>query len=318
MWIEDRFMDAQSQNKLMESAGNNDVLITTDIEKIHNNANEIEIVLGDFPRECLSMLPNLKWFQQFGTGVEWLFNHQELKQQPFILTNCSDGHHDVVADHLMAMLLAVVRDIPSYVKSQSKSTWQHTSLTDCNSLFQLRGKTVLVIGLGSVGLAIIKRLESFGVNIIGVRKNITKSVEHVSKLYSIEELNIAAKEANIVISSLPKTAETSNLFNEKFFNTLNSPSFFFNIGRGNAVDETALINALETEQINGAGIDVTIEEPLNKESALWTTPKLLITPHVGGTYNDVMKIWRDVALDNLDLYQKGAELRNVVDKQSGY
>ncbi|WP_426357711.1 NAD(P)-dependent oxidoreductase [Pseudocolwellia sp. HL-MZ19] len=79
-----------------------------------------------------------------------------------------------------------------------------------------------------------------------------------------------------------------------------------------------MINALETGKLNGAGIDVTIEEPLNKESALWTTPNLLITPHVGGTYNDVMKTWRDVALDNLRLYQEGAELRNIVDKKSGY
>ena len=318
MWIEDRFMDTQSRNSLMQSAGNNEVLITTDIEKIHKYANEIEIVLGDFPREHLSLLPNLKWFQQFGTGVEWLFNHPELKQQPFILSNCSDGHHDVVADHLMAMLLAVVRNIPSYVKSQSKSTWQHTSLTDCNSLFQLRGKTVLVIGLGSVGLAIIKRLEPFGVNIIGVRKNKNKAVEGVSKIYGVDELPLAAQQAEITVSCLPRTEQTTHLFGHDFFQSMKKPSFFFNIGRGNSVDETALVEALNSGILNGAAIDVTAEEPLDKNAALWHAKNLLITPHIGGTYDEVIHTWRNVALDNLRLFMSGDTLRNVVNKNQGY
>ena len=318
MWIEDRFMDTQSHNKLMESAGNNDVLITTDIEKIHKHVNEIEIVLGDFPRECLSMLPNLKWFQQFGTGVEWLFNHPELKQQPFILTNCSDGHHDVVADHLMAMLLSIVRDIPSYVKSQSQSTWQHTSLTDCSSLFQLRGKTVLVIGLGSVGLAIIKRLKPFGVNIIGVRKNKNEAVEGVSKIYGVNELHLAAQKAEITVSTLPRTDQTTHIFGRDFFHSMKKPSFFFNIGRGNSVDESSLIEALNSSILNGAAIDVTAEEPLNSTSLLWSAKNLLITPHIGGTYDEVIHTWRNVALDNLRLYMSDDTLRNLVNKNQGY
>ena len=318
MWIEDRFMDTQSHHALMKSAGNNDVLITTDIEKILKHANEIEIVLGDFPRECLSMLPNLKWFQQFGTGVEWLFNHPELKQQPFILTNCSDGHHDVVADHLMAMLLSIVRNIPSYVKSQSQSTWQHTSLTDCSSLFQLRGKTVLVIGLGSVGLAIIKRLKPFGVNIIGVRKNKNEAVEGVSKIYGVNELHLAAQQAEITVSTLPRTDQTTHIFGRDFFHSMKKPSFFFNIGRGNSVDESSLIEALNSGILNGAAIDVTAEEPLNKNSLLWSAKNLLITPHIGGTYDEVIHTWRNVALDNLRLYMSGDTLRNLVNKNQGY
>ena len=318
MWIEDRFMDTQSHNALMKSAGNNEVLITTDIEKIHKHANEIEIVLGDFPREYLSLLPNLKWFQQFGNGVEWLFNHPELKQQPFILTSCSDGHNDVVADHLMAMLLAVVRNIPSYVDSQIKNTWQHTSLTDCNSLFQLRGKTVLVIGLGSVGLAIIKRLEPFGVNIIGVRKNKNKAVEGVSKIYGLDELHLAAQQAQISVSCLPRTEQTNLLFGRDFFQSMKKPSFFFNIGRGNSVDETSLIEALNTGILNGAAIDVTAEEPLDENAALWRAKNLLITPHIGGTYDEVIQTWRNVALDNLRLFMSGDTLRNLVNKNQGY
>jgi phosphoglycerate dehydrogenase-like enzyme len=318
MWIDNKFMDKAANIKLHEYAGNKEVLITTDINIVLENAADIDIVLGDFPREQLASLPKLLWFQQFGTGVEWLSNHPYLVKAPFLLTNCSDDHHDVVADHLMALVLSITRSIPQFVTSQRKNQWLQTSLTDCDNLFQLRGKTVLVVGLGSVGLAIINRLLPFGVNIIGVRKNISKSVKNVSKLYSIDELGIAAQQANIVITCLPRTDETTHLFNDAFFEAMPKPGFFFNIGRGNAVDETALVNALTTGKLNGAAIDVTIEEPLNNESPLWTAPNLLITPHVGGTYNDVMKTWRDVALDNLVLYQQGAQLRNVVDKQLGY
>ncbi|MCI2285268.1 D-2-hydroxyacid dehydrogenase [Colwellia sp. MSW7] len=318
MWIDNKFMDKAANIKLHEYLGNKEVLITTDINIVLENAADIDIVLGDFPREQLASLPKLLWFQQFGTGVEWLSNHPYLVKAPFLLTNCSDDHHDVVADHLMALVLSITRSIPQFVTGRRKNQWLQTSLTDCDNLFQLRGKTVLVVGLGSVGLAIINRLLPFGVNIIGVRKNISKSVKNVSKLYSIDELGIAAQQANIVITCLPRTDETTHLFNDAFFEAMPKPGFFFNIGRGNAVDETALVNALTTGKLNGAAIDVTIEEPLNNESPLWTAPNLLITPHVGGTYNDVMKTWRDVALDNLVLYQQGAQLRNVVDKQLGY
>ncbi|XPF94451.1 D-2-hydroxyacid dehydrogenase [Colwellia sp. RE-S-Sl-9] len=318
MWIDAKFMDTAANIKLHEYAGNRDVLITTNINLVLENASDINIVLGDFPREYLASLPKLIWFQQFGTGVEWLNSHPNLIQAPFLLTNCSDDHHDVVADHLMALVLSITRGIPQFVNSQNKKQWQQTSLTNCDNLFQLRGKTVLVVGLGSVGLAIINRLIPFGVNIIGVRKNISKSVNNISKLYSIDELNLAAQQANIVITCLPRTDETTHLFNDAFFEAMPEPGFFFNIGRGNAVNETALVNALTTGQLKGAAIDVTIEEPLNKESPLWTAPNLLITPHVGGTYNDVIQTWRDVALDNLALYEQGAELRNVVDKESGY
>lgn len=318
MWIDNKFMDKAANIKLHEYAGNREVIITTDINIVQENAADIDIVLGDFPREYLASLPKLIWFQQFGTGVEWLSNHPYLVKAPFLLTNCSDDHHDVVADHLMALVLSITRGIPQFVSSQRKNQWQQTSLTDCDSLFQLRGKTVLLVGLGSVGLAIINRLLPFGVNIIGVRKNIAKNVQHVNKIYSVADLNTAAKEADIAISCLPRTDETTHLFNQDFFKAMKKPSFFFNIGRGNAVDETALVNALTTGVLKGAGIDVTIEEPLNKNAPLWSTPNLLITPHVGGTYNDVMKTWRDVALDNLALYQQDAPLRNVVNKQLGY
>lgn len=318
MWIDEKFMDPLSYEKLHQYVDEDKTLVTTDIDEVIKHKSSIEMVLGDFPRRHLSILPKLLWFQQFGTGVEWLNEQPHLVDCPFILTNCSDGHHDVVADHLMALLLSITRGIPTFVSSQNKSHWLKTSLTDCDSLFQIRGKTVLIVGVGSVGLAIANRLKPFGVNIIGVRKNADKKVENIDKIFPVDELTIAAKQADIVISCLPRTTQTTHLFDKDFFESIKKPSFFFNIGRGNAVNETALVNALTNGTLKGAGIDVTIEEPLNNNSPLWTAPNLLITPHVGGTYDGVINTWRDVALDNLHRYQTGKELRNIVNKLSGY
>ncbi|MBU2879908.1 MULTISPECIES: D-2-hydroxyacid dehydrogenase [Aliiglaciecola] len=318
MWIEDRFMDAQSHNTLMKYAGKREVLVTTDIEKIHKHINEIEIVLGDFPREYLSLLPNLKWFQQFGTGVEWLQNQPDLVHRPFLLTNCSDGHFDVVADHLMALLLGVLRGIPTAVRNQQKASWQQISLAECDSLFQIRGKTVLLVGLGSVGIAIATRLKAFGAYVIGIRRDPSKTNVNVDEVYPLADLNQVALKANIVVSCLPRTTQTNHLFDSRFFACMKKPAFFFNIGRGNAVNEDELANALTTGVLFGAGIDVCTQEPLSKDSPLWTLDNLLITPHLGGTYDQVIEAWRDVALENLQRYTTEQPLRNQVTKISGY
>ncbi|MCF2947484.1 D-2-hydroxyacid dehydrogenase [Paraglaciecola aquimarina] len=318
MWIEDKFMDTASTTTLLKYAGDREVLVTTDLALIQKYAQDIDIVLGDFPKQYLSLLPNLVWFQQFGTGVEWLQEYPELIDTDFTLTNCSDSHHDVVADHALALILSVIRGIPTSVKNQQHKNWYTTSLTECDSLFQLRGKTVLVIGLGSVGLAIVQRLKAFGANIIGVRKNPSKTTENVDIVYKLQDLPLAVAQANMVISTLPKTHETNELFNIDIFNAMKKPSFFFNVGRGNAVNEHDLATALNQGILKGAGIDVSKKEPLSQSSFLWSTKNLLITPHSGGTYNDVIITWRDLALNNLVLFHQGAKLRNQVVKSHGY
>lgn len=318
MWIEEKFMNAESHETLLKYASKRKVLVTTDLELIRQHAIDIDIVLGDFPRQHLPLLPNLVWFQQFGTGVEWLQNYPELIAAPFTLSNCSDSHYDVVADHALALVLAVLRGIPTFVQSQQNKKWQTTSLISCDSLFQLRGKTVLIVGLGSVGLAIVQRLKAFGVTIIGLRKNVTNNIPDIDKLYKTEELLIAAQQANIIISTLPKTDETDRIFNKNVFNNMPKPSFFFNIGRGNAVEEAHLIKALDAGDLNGAGLDVASLEPLSHDSPLWLAKNILITPHVGGTYGSVIATWRDLAIENLALYSAGKKLRNLVIKSQGY
>ena len=318
MWIDDVFMDTKSRSTLEQYARAYNVMLTTDMQQVLQCANDIEVVLGDFPRQELSSLPNLRWFQQFGTGVEWLQDYPELVHKPFLLTNCSVGHFDVVADHLMALMLGVLRGIPTAVRNQQQAYWQQTSLTECNSLFQIRGKTVLIVGLGSVGIAIAARLKAFGAHVIGIRRDPTKASDNVDEVYPLDKLNEVAKVANIVVSCLPRTTQTYHLFDSHFFACMKKPAFFFNIGRGNAVNEDDLANALSTGILDGAGIDVCTQEPLEKDSPLWALDNLLITPHIGGTYDQVIDTWRDVALDNLQRYTTEQPLRNQVTKASGY
>lgn len=318
MWIEPRFLDDRAHAVLTSSTSKYRLLITEDIDDVLRHASEVDVVLGDFPRQYLSKLPNLKWFQQFGTGVEWLQTHPELIDSRFVLTNCSDGHFDVVADHLMALLLSQTRSIPAFARHQQNRHWQPTSLTDCDTLFTLKDKKVLLVGVGSVGCAIAKRLNAFGARVTGMRREASAPQEYIEAIYPLSALTDRVKDANIVISCLPKTAATDGLFDAQIFKNMRKPAFFFNIGRGNAVDEQALVRALENADLNGAAIDVAQHEPITADSPLWSAPNLLITPHVGGTYNEVTQAWCDVAIDNLQRYLAQQPLRNKVDKKRGY
>lgn len=316
-WLSEAYIDERTVSVVKQYGGGRRILFSTDIAEVLSVAEHIDIVLGRIPLNHLKDLPNLQWFQQFGTGVEWLREHPETVTAPFVLTNCSDGHCQVVADHFFALLLSIARDIPRSVRAQDKQQWDRPVI-DSPSLFCLSGKTMLIVGLGSIGSEIIKRGTAFAMRVTGVRRDVNKTIPGLAALYSIDQLYQAASEADIVVACLPNTTHTDQLFDAGFFQSMKNSAYFFNVGRGTTVDEPALAQALQQQQISGAGLDVFDSEPLDASSILWQAPNLLITPHTGGHYRDVIATWRDVGLDNLQRYDQGLPLRNIVDKSIGY
>ena len=299
-------------------SGGRRILITTDRDTIESELENIEIMLGDVPRDLLAKAPKLAWFQQYGTGVEWLLEHPESAKAPFVLTNCSDDHYAVVADHTFALILSLARGIPQSVRAGDRGKWERSDHLDDKQFFQLRDKTFLIIGLGSIGKEIAKRAAAFGSRVLGVRRDPSKAVPNVERIVGFDQIQEILPEIDIIAASLPHTPATDNLFDATFFAAMKSTSLFFNVGRGNSVNEEALVNALNKGEIAGAGLDVFKQEPLPEDSPLWKAPNLLMTPHLGGCYDRIFDTWTDICLDNLRRYNIGEPLRNVVDKSSGY
>ncbi|MEM9159728.1 MAG: D-2-hydroxyacid dehydrogenase, partial [Verrucomicrobiota bacterium] len=280
-------------------------------------AQEVEIAVGGVPHDYLSACPNLVWYQQFGSGVDWLRDHPKAIAHPFVLTNCSDNHCHVLADHAFALILSFSREIPRFSQLQTKGRWDRP-LDYTSGRFELRGKTMLVVGLGSIGLEIVKRARAFGLRLIGLRGNPEKAVRDVENIFCSSELDTAVSEADLIVNTLPHTKETHHLFDNSAFAAAKKGAYFFNVGRGGTVDEAALINALSNGQLAGAGLDVFEVEPLPESSPLWQMKNVLITPHTGGSHDRLHDNWFEVIFDNLERRRQNRELRNVVDKSKGY
>ena len=188
------------------------------------------------------------------------------------------------------------------------------------SLFSnpIAGKKIVLIGTGSLGSAMAKLVAPLGANIIGVNKK-GKPVEGCSKIITIDNLDLVLPDADILYLALPETKETKNLINKKRLNLLKPSCGIVNIGRQSVLDYDALSKKLNKNQIAGAILDVFTPEPIKKNSKLWNTPNLIITPHVSSDDNgNYVKMTLDLFVKNLKHFIKNKKLVNQIDKNLGY
>jgi phosphoglycerate dehydrogenase-like enzyme len=298
-------------------SGGRELILTEDREQIETVLDQVEIIIGAVPRDLLAKAPRLQWYQQMGTGTEWLLKHPEAIEHPFILTNCSDDYGVVLAEHMMALMLAMARQLPEEFALQQKRVWGKHPFSDPKR-FELRGKTLLLAGVGSIGKTIARMASGFQMKVIGLRRDPGKEVEGIEQLFSPDTLLEVLPEADLIINSLPHTKETEQFFDTRAFDAMKPSACFFNVGRSITVDENAMIKALQENRIAGAGLDVFEEEPLPPESPLWQLPNVIITPHSAGNHSRRYESWVETVFDNLERFIKDQPLRNRVDKQRGY
>ncbi|WP_143302354.1 D-2-hydroxyacid dehydrogenase, partial [Candidatus Entotheonella palauensis] len=182
----------------------------------------------------------------------------------------------------------------------------------------LAGQRAVIVGVGSIGRGIATLLKAVGVRVTGVGRRARTNDPVFERIDAQSDILQAVSEADWVIGVLPSTPSTENVFTQAVFAAMAPTARFVNIGRGNAVDDQALIQALENGDIAGAMLDVFREEPLPASAPLWRTPRLLISPHMSGDYTDFHRDMVRQFVDNLAYYRKGEELFNVVDKQLGF
>ncbi len=268
-------------------------------------------------RDTLDLAIRLKWIQTAGAGVEGVVG-DGFVDRGIVLTNGSGVMAPNMAEHIVGMMLAFARGFPALMQGQRSHSWKNGVGMD--TVFELGGQTALLVGLGDIALATAMRLKAFGVNIIGVRRSDGSGElpAHVDRVVSIADLDEVLGEADHVISSLPHTVETLRLFDRGRFAHFKDGAYFYNVGRGTSVDQPALIQALESGKLGGAGLDVTDPEPLPEGDPLWDAPNVIITAHTAGATPFFRQRVLELFGENVQRYQAGEEMLNVVDIGRGY
>lgn len=272
------------------------------------------VIGGRIDNDALAMADELQWQHLPFAGVERVIT-PALVERGILLTNSSGVSAPNMAEHLVAMMLAFARALPFFVKAQPERQWKPFDPEP--TVFELTGQTVLLLGTGAIGKATAKRLRPFGCTIIGARRT-PEVVEGFDRVVGFAELRELLPEVDHVASSLPMTPGTAGLFSSDLIRRMKPGSYFFNVGRGGTVDQPALIEALATGHLAGAGLDVTDPEPLPVDSPLWEMPNVLITSHTSGTSPKAGERVVDLAVENIRRYSSGEDLLNVVDLEHGY
>ncbi|KKO50993.1 D-2-hydroxyacid dehydrogenase [Paenibacillus sp. DMB20] len=262
--------------------------------------------------EALQEDSRVRWIQVWSAGVDRM-PLGKLRERGIRLTNASGVHSIPISEHIFAMMLAYTRNLHHAVRNQSKGSWDKSG-----TFSELSGKTAVIAGVGQIGSAAAKVAKVFGMTTVGVRRS-GRPDPHIDRMYATDELDQALAEGDFVINILPLTAETKGLFNAGRFAAMKDNAFFVNVGRGPTVDTNALVAALKSGKLAGAGLDVFEKEPLPEDHPLWGLDNVILTPHTAGDTVHYTERVLDIFLDNLKAYREGKSLpRNVIDYERSY
>jgi phosphoglycerate dehydrogenase-like enzyme len=263
----------------------------------------------------LEAAPRLRWLQTGGAGVDSL-PLAELARRGITLTNNSGVHAPNIAEHVLAMMLAFARQIPQLVRAQDRHRWRDTDTH--RAVFELNGQHLLLLGLGDIGLAIAARAAAFNMRITGVRRRDLPVADLPVELAPMARLHELLGQADHVVTSLPLTPATRGLLGVPELAAMKAGAFVYNVGRGPVIETAALIDALASGHLGGAGLDVVDPEPLPADSPLWEMPNVLITSHTSGASPNYWERGVTILAENARRFGAGEPLLNVVDLDAGY
>jgi D-2-hydroxyacid dehydrogenase (NADP+) len=309
-----RLLGPRRRRQLMALAAPLKLVITVNPVRLEKLVRRAEIIVGRVPGALLQDAPNLRWYQQFGTGVEWLEKYPDVAAMDFALTNVSDQHFASAAAHAIAVLLTMVRQLPEAWRNQAARKWSPPSPND-PGLWDLAGKRLMLLGLGSIGREIARLAVALRMDVVAVRAHPNLRVRGIDAIVGPGGWHRLLKRMDVIVNALPLTPRTRGMIGRRAFARMRSGALFINVGRGGTVDEDSLIEALRLGRLGGAALDVFAEEPLPRASPFWSMRNVIITAHYAGASESIFDRFIDVALDNLRRYRQRRPLRNLVDKR---
>jgi len=268
--------------------------------------------------EQFAQAKKLKWIHSPAAAVHQLL-FPELVSSDVVVTNARGIHGPVVAEHALALVLALAKRLPQAMRLQQRSVWGQQILWDEKpTTREISGGTVVIVGMGSIGRAFTQLAHAIGMRVLAVREHPEAGIDGAEAVFGRDQLDLAFPQADYVVLAAPLTPATRNIVNAQSLALLKSHAYIINVGRGPLIDDPALISTLTERRIAGAALDVFSEEPLPADSPYWRMENVLITPHTAAVTEKLWGRHYQLIAENLRRYLAHAPLLSVVDKHRGY
>jgi D-2-hydroxyacid dehydrogenase (NADP+) len=305
--------------RLQQESSEVNVVNLPDYNRLDEEIVDAEIVIAwSIRREQIATAKKLRWIHSPAAAVNQLM-FPELVNSEIVLTNAREVHGPVVAEHVIALILALAKKIPGLVRLQAKHVWGQQILWDeTPRVREVAGATVGVVGLGSIGRPVVNSAKALGMRVIAVREHPEKGSEGADAVFAPAQIDEIFRQADYIVLAAPVTASTTAIANAERLALMKPDACLINVGRGPLVDEPALAAALREKRIGGAALDVFPTEPLPEDSPLWDVPNLLVTPHTAALTDKLWERHYTLFSGNLRRYLTGQPLLSIVDKRKGY
>ncbi|MEP5765036.1 MAG: D-2-hydroxyacid dehydrogenase [Halieaceae bacterium] len=277
-----------------------------------------QVLIGFCEQDIFDRAEQLHWVQVYFAGVENCVSLPAMRSGKLVLTNGQRLGSPTLADHSIALMMALTRGLSANFASQQAGQWQPNWSAMPPAIGEVQGRTLLVVGLGGIGSQVARRAHGMGMRVIATRGSRREGPDYVEYVGLSHEALELARRADVVVNAAPLTDSTRGMFNAEFFAAMKSTAYFISVGRGQSTVTADLVKALNSGQIAGAGLDVVDPEPLPPGHELWSTPGVIITPHVGGRSREAFQRIGALVAENLRRYVAGEPLLSVVDIKRGY
>ena len=288
-----------------------------DREAIRRLLPEADVAFTPFvDRDAFPSAQRLRWVQSPAVGVGSLM-FPELLASPVVLTSARGIRARSIAEHVLGVTIALARLLPATLRAQAAHRWAQEELE--TQARTLRGQRMGIVGLGAIGVEVVKVAAPFGFRISAIRRRGGEPVpEGVETVWTPDRLPDLLAHSDVVVLAAPHTPETKRLIGREQIARMKRGALLVNVARGKLIDDEAVIEALRDGRLGGAALDVFSQEPLDPASPYWDLPNVIVTPHTSGAMQDYWTPLVALFSENLRRFDKGEPLLNVVDKVAGY
>ena len=263
------------------------------------------------PDELTQKMPSLKWLHVTRGGVN-IYLTSDVRQRPIWVTSSKGIHGTAFSEFALACIFALAKKLPQCWEAQSQSQWGRFVPED------LEGRTLGIVGLGTVGLALAKKAKGLGLSVLATKRTATERPDFVDGLGGPEYLPTLLKQSDFIVLCLASIPSTANILGENELRSMKKSAYLINLTGGNAIEENLLVRALKEGWFAGAALDAFSRQPLPADSELWALPNVIISPRIGGLSAQKWSLLLPIFMDNLKRFTAGEPLMNVVDKELGY
>ena len=296
-----------------EAAGDARLVHVTGEQALLGAVGDAEVLFGGaFREELVRAAPRLKWFQSAGAGMDWM-PREAVKRAGWVFTNAAGVHAIPVAETAMALLTGVARHMGLAVRAHAARQWRRAP-----EVFEIHGKTAGVIALGGIGREFARMAAGMSMRVLAVDVNPPPKPDFVQEVRKVGELEWLLRNSDVVVMAAPDTPASHHMMNAERFAQMKQGAIFLNVSRGGLVDTDALLAALDSGRLFGAGLDVVEGEPLGSDHPIWDREDVLLTAHLGGSSPNRGARLAALFIENIKRYRAGTELRNVVNVEAGF